>query len=348
MKTTELMDKMVEKIQFLSREAGALKSMKGEELYFELNRVGASYGEYFKVIGTSVKDYCREQFKIDLMNCTIEKFFSSDPNAKWLFPDVVRDGVLSGLRHMPIHNRLVASEETADGNSYQIPYVDEAANESEEETLDVAEGADIPESEIRYGDRIVVIGKKGRGIIASYEAMRRMKINMLQVHLKRIGQRIGIQLDNRCGEVLRLGNAAESAPTEITVLTPGELTYEDLTMAFVELMDVRNFTPTNILASPTTKRKILNMPEFKDPLAFDFARTGKTPAPMGMTLDALRNQPDNKVTVLDKQFAVAKVTENDVTVESDKLISKQWDRSYVTLNVDFAVLYKEARVVLTI
>ena len=54
------------------------------------------------------------------------------------------------------------------------------------------------------------------------------------------------------------------------------------------------------------------------------------------------------MTILDKAFAVVKVTENDVTVESDKLISKQWDRSYITLNVDFAILYKDARVVVQI
>ncbi|OGH60556.1 MAG: hypothetical protein A3G34_10505 [Candidatus Lindowbacteria bacterium RIFCSPLOWO2_12_FULL_62_27] len=348
MKTTELMEKMVDKIEFFTQDVGALKDMRGERLYFELNRVGATYGEYFKVTGSNIRDYCRDQFKIDLPNCTIEKFFSSDPNAKWLFPDIVREGVLSGLRHRPIHNRLVASEETAEGNSYQVPYVDEKENEAEEEALDVAEGADIPESEIKYGDRIVVIGKKGRGIIASYEAMRRMKINMLRVHLERVGQRVGIQLDNRCGEVLRVGNSTESAPTAIPVITPGALVYEDLTMGFVELMDNRNFTPTNILCSATTKRKILNMAEFKDPLVFDFARTGKTPSPLGLTLDALRNQPDNQVTILDKAFAVVKVTENDVTVESDKLISKQWDRSYITLNVDFAILYKDARVVIQI
>src|SRR3990167_10878159 len=57
---------------------------------------------------------------------------------------------------------------------------------------------------------------------------------------------------------------------------------------------------------------------------------------------------ENQVTILDKAFAVVKVTENDVTVESDKLISKQWDRSYITLNVDFAILYKDARVVIQI
>lgn len=342
------MDLITKRIEFLAQPIERLKALEGEDLYFSLQKVAGSYAEYFRAVGTDINAYCREQFKIDLANCTIEKFFSSDPNAKWLFPDVVREGVLSGLRNRPIHPRLVASEETADGNSYQVPYVDEGANASEEETKDVAEGAEIPTSEIKYGDRVVVIGKKGRGILASYEAVRRMKINMLRLHLERVGQRIGVQLDDRAADVLRLGNAAESAPTGIPVMTPGELVFEDLVAGFMEMSAVRKFTPTHLIASAITARKIITMPQFEDPLLFDFSKTGKIPNPLGLMLEVISAQPDNRVTILDNKFAMVKVTENDVTVESDKLISKQWDRSYITLNVDFAILYKEARIVLEI
>lgn len=349
-------DLITKKIEFLARPVDALKSLArfdaspraGENLYYELGKSGVSYAEYFKAIGTDVETFVRDTFKVDLHDCTIEKYFSSDPNAKWLFPDIVRDGVLSGLRHRPIHPRLVASNETSDGNSYQVPYVDEAANEDEEMVRDVAEGTEIPTSEIKYGDRIIIIGKKGRGIVASYEAMKRMKIDMLRVHLERIGQRIGIQLDDRAADILRLGNAAESAPTAIPVITPGTLDYEDLVTGYLELWAVRKFTPTHILASAVTGRKILVMPEFKDGLLFDFSKTGKIPNPLGLSLEFISSQPDDTVTIMDNRFAMVKVTENDVSVESDKLISKQWDRSYITVNIDFAVLYKEARVILAI
>jgi len=52
------------------------------------------------------------------------------------------------------------------------------------------------------------------------------------------------------------------------------------------------------------------------------------------------------VTLLDAGYAVSKLTEQDLLVESDKLISRQWDRTYLTVVTDFAVIYEKARVVL--
>ena len=37
---------------------------------------------------------------------------------------------------------------------------------------------------------------------------------------------------------------------------------------------------------------------------------------------------------------------NDVLVESDRLIHQQWDRSYLTVVTDFAIIYRKARVVM--
>jgi hypothetical protein len=57
-------------------------------------------------------------------------------------------------------------------------------------------------------------------------------------------------------------------------------------------------------------------------------------------------QPDEMITLLDAGYAVQKITEQDVLVESDKLINQQWDRTYLSLVTDFAVIYEKARVVL--
>ena len=59
----------------------------------------------------------------------------------------------------------------------------------------------------------------------------------------------------------------------------------------------------------------------------------------------MAGQPDHLVTLLDAGYAVQKLTEQDLLVESDKLIHQQWDRSYLTVVTDFAVIYDKARVV---
>jgi len=65
-----------------------------------------------------------------------------------------------------------------------------------------------------------------------------------------------------------------------------------------------------------------------------------------MKLVHLADQPADKVTLLDAGYAVQKVTEQDLLVESDKLINQQWERTYLTVVTDFAVLYPKARVVI--
>ena len=90
-----------------------------------------------------------------------------------------------------------------------------------EELRTVADGASIPESEVKYGDRMVRLDKKGRGFLASYEVIRRMSVDMLRVHLQRIGERLGRNLDARLATVLVSGDSSGAgtgsmAETEIS------------------------------------------------------------------------------------------------------------------------------------
>jgi hypothetical protein len=59
----------------------------------------------------------------------------------------------------------------------------------------------------------------------------------------------------------------------------------------------------------------------------------------------MAGQPAHKLTILDAGYAVEKLTEQDLLVESDKLIGQQWDRTYLTVVTDFAVIYTKARIV---
>jgi len=105
------------------------------------------------------------------------------------------------------------------------------------------------------------------------------------------------------------------------------------------------FTATHMLADKDLTQTLLGLTEFKDPVLFDFARTGNYPTPLGVKLIPMPDQPADKLTILDAGYAVEKLTEQDLMVESDKLVNQQWDRSYLTVVTDFAVIYKNARVV---
>ena len=337
-------DLVKDRVAFLSRPEEELSEVRGQELYDRLRQLGLNYSQYFRAIDTNVSDYCAQEFGIDLNRISVDRFFQSDPNAKWLFPDIVREAVVAGVKRKPVYPELIIRDEPISGTSYDVPYVTEDADE--EELRIVAEGASIPESEIVYGDRTIKLDKKGRGVIASYEVIRRMSVDMLRVHLTRIGERLGRNLDARLATVLVDGDSSGlTAATTLNTATSGTFVYDDLVKGFTKLTMDHYFTPTHMLANEALIQALLAMDEFKDTALFSFAESGNLPNPFGVKLVPFVDQPADKLTVLDAGFAVEKLTEQDVMIESDKLINQQWDRTYITVVTDFAIIYEKARVV---
>jgi len=338
-------ERVAERVRLLSQEPEQLRAVKGQGLYEQLRSLGITHNAYFRAADTNLEEYCAEEFGIDLRKITVDRFFQSDPNAKWLFPDIVRDAVVTGMRRKPVYPQLIIRDERIEGTAYDVPYVVE--DTEQEELRGVAEGAVIPESEIKYGDRVVRIDKKGRGVVASYEVIRRMSVDMLRVHLQRMGERLGRNLDTRIAMVLVSGDSsgAGTAATTVNTATSGSWVYGDIVKGFLTLAMEHYFTPTHMLANADLAQTILTMDEFKDALLFDFAKTGTFPNPLGVNLVPMADQPANKLTILDRNYAVSKLTEQDLLVENDKLINQQWDRSYLTVVTDFAVIYKDARIV---
>jgi len=259
----------------------------------------------------------------------------------------VREAVLAGIQRKPVYPELIVRDEPINGTAYDLPYVEEEPEE--EELRSVAEGAAIPESRITHGDRVVRLDKKGRGVLASYEVIRRMSVDMLRVHLQRIGERLGRDLDARLAQVLAQGDnsGGGTAPVIMNTATSGAWNYADLVAGFMKLTLEHYFTPTHMLADADTAQAILGLEEFRDSTLFDFARSGNLPTPLGVKLVPMADQPEDTLTILDAGYAAQKLTEQDLLVESDKLIHQQWDRTYLTVVTDFAILYEKARIVIS-
>lgn len=335
-----------ERARFLGQERERLRGVRGQALYETLQGLGLSHGHYFRALGTNVEDYCAQEFGVDLRRVTVERFFQSDPAAKWLFPDIVRESVLSGMRHTPVYPQLIAGDEAISGTVFDVPYVVES---EEEESLHLlAEGTAIPESQITYGNRAVRLHKLGRGVIASYESIRRMSVDLLRIHLQRIGERLGRSLDAAAVQVLLEGDSsgAGTAPVVLNTAVANTFAYADLVHAFITLTTAHHFKPTHLLVSPATAEQVLKFTEIADTNLFEFARSGSLPTPLGVKLLPVEAQPDDRITLVDAGYAMQKLTEQDLLVESDKLINQQWERTYLSVVTNFAILYEKARVVL--
>ncbi len=336
--------KLTEQMKFLSQPKDKLLTLRGKDLYETLNNLGLTHSHFFRALGTDIEEYCAREFGIDLYQITVERFFQTDPNAKWLFPDLVRESVIAGMTGKPVYSQLIIRDERIDSAVYDVPFVQES--EEEEELRNVSEGSVIPESQIRYGNRIIRLQKLGRGILASYEVIRRMSVDMLRVHLRRIGECLGRNLDKRLAYILAYGDtSSDTAPEILNTEIAGSWKYTDLVRAFLHLTTKNFFHPTHLIANSDTIGKILSLPEITDSALFDFTKSGNLPTPLGVKLVPIPDHPANCFTLLDSRYAVQKLTEQDVLVESDRLIHQQWDRSYLTVVTDFAIIYQKARVV---
>ena len=336
-----------EQAAFLSRSPDTLRQSRGRELYETLAALGLTHTHFLRAIGASLEEYCAAEFGVDLARVTVERFFQSDPAARWLFPEIVRTAVLEGVRSRPRHPELILRDEPVSGAAVDLPRVIEDTDE--EEMRAVAEGAAIPESAIRYGDRVFRLQKRGRSLLASYEAVRRMSVDLLRLHLRRIGERLGLDLDNRLAVLLAQGHPEypDTAPQVFHTATPGSFAYDDLLNAYAQLRLANGFTPTHLVCDAATLCALMALEPLRNPLISDFDRSGRWPSPLGVTLVPIPDHPAQAFTLLDARHAAVKLTEQDVLVENEKLIARQWERVCVTVVTDFAIAYEKARVVVS-
>ncbi len=279
----------------------------------------------------------------------VEKFFSTSESSV-LFPEYVARSVRTGMEENNVLPNIVASVTKIDGMDYRSIY--SAATDEEKALADVEEGADIPTTEIKTSSNLVSLHKRGRMLVASYEAIRFQRLDLFSVMLRQIGNHIATMHLKDAIRVLKTGdgndNTAEIFSIDDDAIggSVGELTYADL-LAFWNQFEGYNLN--TILASPEVMVKILSCPEFQNPLTgINFLGTGDPGSPMGAKLIRTKLAGTGTLIGLDRHYALEMVTAGDVCVEYDRLIDKQLERAAITSISGFAKLYKDASKVLVI
>ncbi|MBQ4040721.1 MAG: phage major capsid protein [Oscillospiraceae bacterium] len=278
----------------------------------------------------------------------VEKFFSTTESSV-LFPEYVSRSVKTGMEEGNILPAITASVTNFDGMDYRSVY--SAATEDDKSLKPVEEGAEIPQTEIRVSDHLVSLHKRGRMLVASYEAIRFQRLDLFSVMLRQIGNQImRMHLDDAIGVIVNgdgNDNAAESFKigTEITG-TAGTLTYSAL-LEFWAKFDPYNMN--TILVNPEMMLKMLALPEFQNPLTgLNFQGTGELTNPLGAKLIKTTAAPEGKLIGLDRGYALEMIRASDVEVEYDRLIDRQLERAAITSISGFAKLYDGAAKVLKV
>ena len=267
---------------------------------------------------------------------TVDKFFATTDSAV-LFPEYVSRAVRQGIEEGKHLDSIVATKTNIEGLDYRtitsIPTADE------KELKEVAEGAQIPETVIHTQENLVTLKKRGRMLVASYEAIRFQRLDLFTVTLRQIGAYIARSQFKDAVNVLIEGDGNNNPAEVVAPATAGTIAYADL----IKLWNT--FSPyemNTLIASPDVMAKLLAMPEFRDaPAGLNFHGNGSMITPLGAKL-IKSNDLSKKLVALDKNYALEMVTAGGVQTDFDRLIDRQLERAAITQISGFAKIFADS------
>ena len=320
-------------------EKGLYTTSKGftaslEELDPSENYIGTDY--------EGLDAYQRQLKRFDIKvsgtgSDTISKFFATTDSAA-LFPEYISRAVQQGLEEEDTIHKIIATTTNIDSLDYRA--IESVPTEEEKELALVAEGETIPETTIRTKDKLTKLKKRGRMLVASYEAIKFQKLDLFTVTLKQIGAYIARTQFKDAIEVITNSDAEQITSASKTV------TYEELVKLWNKLSP---YKATTFIASVPAIADMLSITEFKDSNAGQsFHGTGKMITPFGAEVLRVSDDTESRgIIALDNSAALEKVQAGGVITEYDKLIDRQLERAAITTIAGFSTIFSDAAKILT-
>ena len=273
----------------------------------------------------------------------VEKFFRTTDSAA-LFPEYVSRAVAQGLNEANVIPDIIAATTVIDGMDYRS--ITSVPSNDDLELKHVGEGSVIPQTIVKTNENLVKLHKRGRMLVASYEAIRFQRLDLFTVTLRQIGAYIARSQLADAVDVIINGDGNANSAAVINTATADTLTYKDMISLW------NSFSPYEMnvmLASSSAIAEILNISQFQNPLTgINFQGTGKLSTPLGAYLIKSSSVPEDKIIALDKNCALEMVKAGEIITDFDKLIDRQLERAAITSIAGFAKIFSDASKVLSI
>lgn len=283
-----------------------------------------------------------KRFDIKVSGCSsdkVSKFFYS-PQASNLFPEYVSRAVRQGMDEANTIKNIIATKTNIDSTDYRT--ITSITSESDKTLHIVSPGSLIPTTEIKPKKSLVQLKKRGRVLVAAYEAIQHQKLDLFTVSLKQIGAYIANAQLKDAVDVLINGDGNNNPAKKLTF--SGAISYDNLINLWNQFDE---FQLNTILVSPDIMSVLVNLPQLQNPSAgFTFATSGSLKTPLGANLIKSRAVPPRTLIGLDNRSALEMVSASDISLEYDKLIDRQLQRAAITTTVGFAKIFPDATVVL--
>lgn len=348
-------------------------------LYREANEKGLTFSQFLETVDPS-SEYGPEE-KLDAFErqlqrfgivtqsipekgiyaSKVESFYKAADGSKGdvLFPEFVNRTARETLKADDVLNELVAINTAIDSNAYRTIYVTDDPKASSKKR--VTQGADMPVAEMKTSENTIKLYKYGRRLKATYEAVRRMRIDMFALHIRDIMRQASV---DRATDAYRVlvdgdGNGNAAANFNKTALQSGAagdaLSYKAwagfLFKFYPRKMTTLVGNETELLNFLTMSAPNVDPIRLIEQLQFGRAQSQGTMAQSIFNNYRIVYLPDgdaNKLLGLDREFALEMVTEvgSDIT-ETQKIIGSQWEEIVISEVNGFGIFQKDARKTLT-
>lgn len=287
----------------------------------ELDPTSAYMGTELENLDAFERQLKRYNIKLSGTECDrVEKFFNSTETAV-LFPEYVKRCIEKGFDDTIISS-VTAAQTVCESGHYLGCVMDDSADYISTEQAD-----ELPATTVKEGTTAVVLEKFGRLINASYEAVRKQRLDVFGVMLKSIGVKLAVAVLKKAVKILM-----QNAKT----ITVSSLTYANLAELYGSF---DCFDMTTIIANPATASKIMAMEQLSD------SRTnadGQIVLPFGSEMVKTSAVDVNTIIGIDKKFALEFITSSGLVLETDKLIDRQLDRITISISCGFRKITPDA------
>lgn len=120
---------------------------------------------------------------------TVEKFFKTSDSAA-LFPEYVNRAVRQGIEKANKLDRIIATTTKIDSLDYRS--ITSVSDDDSKELKDVEEGGEIPSTTVKIQENLVKLNKRGRMLVASYEAVRFQRLDFSLSHSDRLAHTLPV------------------------------------------------------------------------------------------------------------------------------------------------------------
>lgn len=272
----------------------------------------------------------------------LEKFFQTSDSAA-LFPEYVSRAVRQGIEENCTIDSIIAARTDINGLDYRT--ITTSAPDFDDEDDFIAEGGEIPKTEIKTKENLVTLKKRGKMLVASYEALKFQRLDMFSIALKGIGAYLARAQVYDALKTIINGDGNSNGAKFIPLQNDGSLVFADLVNLWSSLYP---YTMNTLVATPETAAKIVSLPEMRDAAAgLNFHATGKTVTPLGANLITV-NRHENALIALDKNYALEMVTAGGIITDFDKLIDQQLERAAITQIYGFSKIFDDASLIMKI